>query len=109
MPHYLVQASYNNSAIQAFTQHPQDRVQVVRNMIEHFGGKLETFYFSMGDHDIVAIAELPNDVTATAMSLAVQTAGHLRHYATTKLLTEEEMMEAMTKSHGLHYPAPSRD
>jgi len=109
MARYLVQASYNNSAIQAFTQHPQDRTQAVKTIVEHFGGRLEAFYFSMGDHDVVAIAELPNDVTATAMSLAVQTAGHLRHYATTKLLTEEEMMEAMTMSHGLHYPAPSRD
>jgi uncharacterized protein with GYD domain len=77
--------------------------------MERLGGKLECFYFSMGEFDVAAIADLPDDVSAVAGALAVTGAGHLSEYHTTKLLTSEEMMAAMNKAHGMTYAAPSGD
>jgi uncharacterized protein with GYD domain len=109
MARYMIQATYNADARKAFVAHPQDRVAGVAALMERLGGKLECFYFSMGEFDVAAIAELPDDVSAVAGALAVTGAGHLSAYHTTKLLTGEEMTAAMTKAHGMTYAAPSDD
>ena len=109
MPRYMIQATYNADARKALVAQPQDRVAGVAALMERMGGKLESFYFSMGEFDIVAIAELPDDVSAVAGALVVTGAGHLVAYHTTKLLTGDEMMTAMSKAHGVAYAAPSGD
>jgi uncharacterized protein with GYD domain len=109
MPRYLIQATYNADARKALVAHPQDRVSGVSALMERMGGKVECFYFSMGEFDVVAIIDVPDDVSAVAGALAVTGAGHLARYHTTKLLTNEEMMSAMTKAHGVAYSAPSGD
>ena len=108
MPRYLVLASYNESGIAALAGHPQDRVEGVRKLIESHGGKLVSFDFSLGEHDVVAIVEAPDDVTAATLSLAVQKPAHLKHYTTTRLLSPEEMMQAMERASGTQYQAPRR-
>jgi uncharacterized protein with GYD domain len=109
MPRYLIQATYNADARKALVANPQDRSAGVAALMERLGGKLECFYFSMGEFDVAAIAELPDDVTAVAGAMAVTAAGHLTAYQTTKLLTSDEMMKAMTKAHDQTYAAPSGD
>jgi len=109
MAHYLIQATYTAEARKALTAHPEDRVRGVAALMERLGGKLETFYFAMGKYDVVAIAELPDDVAAAAAALTVTGAGHLGSYRTTKLMTNDEMMSAMQHAHDLSYAAPSGD
>ncbi len=109
MARYLIQATYNVEARKALVAHPQDRVAGVAALMERLGGKLECFYFSLGEFDIAAIAEVPDDVAAVTAALTVTGAGHLAAYQTTKLLTNDEMMSAMDKAHGIAYAAPSGD
>jgi uncharacterized protein with GYD domain len=109
MPRYLIQATYTADARKSLIAHPEDRVSGVAALMERLGGKLESFYFSLGEFDVAAIADLPDDVAAAAGALAVTGAGHLAAYRTTKLLTNDEMMAAMKKAHGLTYAAPSGD
>jgi uncharacterized protein with GYD domain len=109
MAHYLIQATYSAEARKALVANPQDRVAGVAALMEGMGGRLECFYFAMGEFDVVAIAELSDDVSAAAGALVVTGAGHLATYRTTKLLTNDEMMSAMHKAHGVAYAAPSGD
>ena len=108
MPRYLVLASYNESGKQALAGQPQDRVSGVRQLIEAHGGKLQSFDFGLGEHDVVAIYEAPDDVTAVTLSLAFQKPGHLRHFNTTRLISPEEMVQAMERASGTTYQAPRR-
>ena len=66
MPHYMIQAKYNQDQIKAMVDNPQDRAEAARKLIEGFGGKMECFYFTFADSDIVAIGELPDNETALA-------------------------------------------
>ncbi len=109
MARYLIQATYNAQARKALVAHPEDRISGVATLMERLGGRLESFYFAMGEFDVVAIADLPDDVSAAAGALVVTGAGHLAAYQTTKLLTGDEMMSALNKAHGLTYAAPSGD
>ena len=106
MPRYLVQASYTTAAAAAFAGNPRDRVAGVRALVEKMGGKLESMDYCLGDCDLVAIADLPDDVTAAAMALAVNAAGHMRSYKTTRLMSAEEFLAAQHKAHGAAYQAP---
>lgn len=109
MARYLVQATYNAEARKSFVAHPEDRLPGVVALMEKFGGKLESFYYSMGEFDVAAVAELPDDISAVAAALAITGAGHLANYHTTKLLTNDEMMSSMNKAHDLTYAGPSGD
>ena len=106
MPRYLVQASYTTAAAAAFVNNPQDRVAGVRALAQKVGGSLESMDYCLGDFDLVAVATLPDDLTAAAMALAVNSAGHIKSYKTTRLMSAEEFLSAQQKAHGVTYQAP---
>lgn len=108
MPRYLVQAAYTAEAAAAFVANPQDRVAGVRALAERLGGSLDSFDFALGDYDAVIIYSAPDDTTAAAVALAAISAGHLKAYKTTKLLSPEEFTAAQRKAHGINYQAPTR-
>jgi len=106
MPMYLVQASYSSQATAAMIKNPQDRAAAVKPMIERMGGKLHGLWLAFGEYDVVAIAELPDNVSATALSMAIGASGALGSYRTTPLLTMAEAMEAMKKAGAAGYQPP---
>ncbi len=53
------------------------------------------FYYCFGEYDGVAILDAPDDKTAAAVVLMTVTPGRVRSIKTTKLLTPEEMQEAV--------------
>jgi uncharacterized protein with GYD domain len=79
------------------------RRAVVQRLTEQAGGKLESFYFALGESDVYVIAELPDATTAAAVSVAVNAVGAAR-LRTIPLLTPEEM-DAATKK-GIDYRPP---
>lgn len=106
MSYYLIQASYTSQAIAAMVKNPQDRAAAVRPMIEKAGGKLHGLWFTFGDTDIVAIAEMPNNVSAAAISMAIGATGAMSSYRSTPLMTSGEAVEAMQKAAAVGYQAP---
>ncbi len=108
MPRYLIQASYNATAAAAFVSNPQDRVPGIRAAVEKLGGKLESFDFALGDYDVVGIGTFPDDGAAAALALAVNAAGHLKSYKTTRLMSADEFLAAQRKAHEIAYQAPKK-
>ena len=106
MPFYLVQASYSAPATAAMVKNPQDRAAAVGPMIERAGGKLHGLWLAFGEYDIVAIAEMPDNVSAAAMAMAIGSSGAMSAYKSTPLLTSAESVEAMTKAAGVGYQPP---
>ena len=98
MPHYMLQASYNQDQIKAMVDNPQDRAVAARKLMEGMGGKMECFYFTFGDSDIVAIGEFPDNETAVACAMAVAGSGTTSSYKTTVLVTPDQAVEAMKKA-----------
>ena len=83
MARYMVQFSYNSDTVSDLVKNPQDRAAVVRGLAERWGGKLEAYYFTFGDYDGVAIAEVPDNVTMAAISMAVTASGAFKAFKTT--------------------------
>jgi len=109
MPTYLVQASYRPEALRALIKKPEDRSEYVRKAVETLGGKLIGLWMSFGDQDVVSIMELPNNVSAAALALAIGAGGALKSSKTTPLLSIEESLAAMRKAAASGYsPIPRR-
>ena len=106
MPHYLVQASYSTETWAQMAKEPDDRETEVRALVEGVGGKLEAFYFAFGEVDVYAIAELPDNVTAGAIAIAVTSTGAMRSFSTVPLVTPAEAMQAMAKAGKVIYDRP---
>jgi len=108
MAKYLFQAAYTSEAWAAQLQHPQNRVEAIRPVIEGLGGRIESVYFAFGDYDMVGIVDMPNNVSMAAFSLAGAAGGALKTVKTTPLMTIEEGLEAMRKASGSGYRPPGR-
>lgn len=61
------------------------------------GGRLESLYFAFGDHDVYVIADLPDNESAAAVALTVNSAGGAA-VRTVVLLTPEEVDAAAKRS-----------
>ncbi len=98
MAFYLIKANYSTDAIKAMVNNPQDREVAARKAIEALGGTLHHFFFALGDADVIALIEVPDDKTVVAGSLIISASGNFSKYSTTKLMTSSEAMEAMSKA-----------
>jgi uncharacterized protein with GYD domain len=98
MARYLVQLTYTPEAWAALLQHPQDRMEAVRPLMERVGARFEgQLYFAFGEYDVVAIVDAPDNITAAALSLALTAGGAVKAIKTTPLMTIQEGIEAMRK------------
>ena len=79
------------------------RKAAIEKMLSAVGGKVESFYYAFGEHDVLTIVELPDDITAAAVALRVNAAGLVR-ISMTVLISAEEIDEASKKS--VNYRGP---
>ena len=103
MSNYLLQVAYTPDAWTAMVNNPQDRSKAIEGAVHQLGGKLERFWLSFGDYDIIGIVEMPDTVSAAAFSMAVTAGGACRNAKTTPLLTAQEGIEAMEKAANCGY------
>ena len=107
MPYYLFQAAYTPEAAATLLKNPQDRAQAIRPVVEGLGGKLVAFYLAFGEYDLVGLAEMPDNVSAAAFSMAAAAGGAVKGVKTTPLMTVQEGMEAARKAGRAGYRPPS--
>lgn len=94
MPKFLALASYTAEGVKAVAKAgASNRRDAIGAMYKKMGGKLEVYYYAFGDFDVVAIGEVPDNVTAAAMSLAINSSG-VAHTKTVVLMTPEEIDQA---------------
>jgi uncharacterized protein with GYD domain len=103
MPKYLIQASYIGDGVQGLRKEGGSaRRAVVEKACASLGGSLDAFYFSFGETDVVAIFDLPDNVTAAGLALLVAASGKV-DIKTTVLLSAEEV-DAAVKVGGDYSP-----
>ena len=104
MAKFLVSVTYTESGAKGLRKDGgTEREHVVRLAIEGLGGKLEALYFALGQDDVIVIADLPDAVSAAALSLAVAASG-AAHCRTTPLLSAADMDKAVSKNTAYRAP-----
>ena len=94
---YLVIVNYNAEGMKGvLAKGGSARREVATKLATDVGGTLESFYFAFGTDDAYVVLDLPDNVSAAAIGMAVG-AGGGASARTVVLLTPEEIDEAATK------------
>ena len=63
MPTYIMLANWTDQGAQKVKDSPR-RVDTARKALADMGGEFKGFYMTMGDYDLIAIYEAPDDAVA---------------------------------------------
>jgi uncharacterized protein with GYD domain len=106
MPKYLGVGRYTSEGLNGLTREGVLRRRAdIAKMIESAGGKLEALYFAFGDADFDIIADVPDNISAAALSVVANESG----FVTSKiivLLTADEMDQAIKKATTIFFLPP---
>ncbi|MFY9914931.1 MAG: GYD domain-containing protein [Nocardioidaceae bacterium] len=76
MPRYLFKATYTiEGAKGLLAEGGKARRDVIARAAESVGGRMETFDFAFGEHDVYLICEVPDHAAAAKVALTVKAAG----------------------------------
>lgn len=74
MPTYVTLWNYTQQGIENIEDSP-DRLDDAKDLLESLGGELKGFYLTMGEYDIVTVAEFPDDDAAAHAVLRIAQQG----------------------------------
>lgn len=98
MARYMYQVAYNEGGWGDLVKKPVDRVEAIRPVVRKLGGKIESAYFCFGEYDLIIIANMPDNASAAALSMAASAGGSVKAIKTTPLMTVREGIGAMRKA-----------
>jgi uncharacterized protein with GYD domain len=91
MPTYVALINWTDQGIAEYKDSP-DRANAFAKLLQKAGGKLRDIYWTVGPHDLVAIADAPDDETMTAALLQVGALGNVRT-TTLRAFTKREFSD----------------
>ena len=109
MAFYLVQISYRTKAWAALVRTPQNRLDIAGPVVKNLGGSIKCAFMTFGDYDSIAILNMPDNVTAASLSMALLASGVFKTIKTTPLMTWKDGVKAMKKAKKVAYQPPSDD
>lgn len=77
MPTYVSLWNFTQDGIANVEESP-DRLDEAKGLFEALGGELRDFYLTMGQYDVVIVAEFPNDEAASTANLTIAKGGTAR-------------------------------
>jgi uncharacterized protein with GYD domain len=73
------------------------RADAFTGLVQQHGGSVRTIYWTLGEYDLVAVTEAPDDETATAVALLLGSLGNVRT-VTLRAFAAEEMARIVAKT-----------
>lgn len=89
MPKYIVLVNWTDQGA-ANAKDTVSRLQAAKQLVESKGGKFDAFFWTLGPYDMVAVSDVPDDETGTAINLQLASTGNVRTL-TMRAFTEDEM------------------
>ncbi len=77
MPTYISMLHYTQQGISAIKNAPA-RIDAAKEAYRKAGGELKSIYLTLGQYDLVVIADMPNDEAVARMALALGAQGNIR-------------------------------
>ncbi len=95
MPQYVSLVKWTEQGVRNVKDAPK-RLQAARTAIQNTGGKLLWVGFTLGEYDAVLISEATDDLTVSAVTLALGSLGNVRT-TTIRAFTEAEFSQILAK------------
>src|SRR2546430_17041198 len=97
---YALQTAYAPVGWAALLKDPQNRIEAVKPVVQRLGGSVVDGWLTFGDHDGLVICQLPDNVSAPALSMAVSAGGGGRRGKTPPPRTLAEGVVALHNAKG---------
>lgn len=91
MTTYIVLLNWTEQGMKAIGESPR-RLDAAKALLQEMGGSFKAFYMTMGNYDMVAICEAPDDAVAARFALTLGSQGSVRSQ-TLKAFPEEAYRE----------------
>lgn len=98
MAKYAAIGGYTAEAWARMIENPGDRQAAAQKAAAAVGAKLDSYYWTFGEDDYIAIFDAPDDATAGAFAVALGSSGSLRNLRTIKLITPDEGKKLLEKA-----------
>ena len=99
MAKYLVIASYTAEGMKGIADKGGTaRREAVEKLVADLGGTVESFYFGFGEGDAYVTVDMPDNVSAAAVSIAVGASGMVQTRTVVLLTPAEIDRAAQTKA-----------
>lgn len=95
MTTYITLFKFTQQGIANVKESP-DRVKRAKAMLEQMGSRMIGAWWTMGEYDLIAITEGPDDQTAALATLAIVRAGNVTSVSL-KAFNEEEFAQIVAK------------
>jgi uncharacterized protein with GYD domain len=103
MPKYLMEISYTADGAKGLLKDGgSKRRAAAQSAMQSVGGNIEAMYYTFGDNDVIVIADIPDAVSAAAVSITLAASGAVRSKTTVLLGVEE--IDAAVKKQGTYTP-----
>jgi uncharacterized protein with GYD domain len=76
MPHYVTLVRYTQQGMSKIKESPS-RLDAAKKAAEAVGGKIHTWYLTMGQYDAVLISEFPSDEASAKFALSSGALGNI--------------------------------
>ncbi len=106
MAHYALQAAYTPLGWAALLKDPQHRLEAITPVVERLGGTVVNGWLMFGEYDLLVICELPDNVSAAALSMAISAGGAAKAVKIAPLMSFEDGLKAMAKARAAEYAPP---
>jgi uncharacterized protein with GYD domain len=104
MGKYLIRANYVGDGVKGLmTEGGSKRRDAAQAAAESVGGSMDCMYYAFGDTDVYGICDLPDDASATALSLLINASGKVA-VNLTPLMTAEDVDAAAAKTPAYRSP-----
>ncbi len=77
MATYIILGNFTEQGIRNVKDSPK-RAEAVKQLAKQAGITMKEIYWTLGQHDLVAIFDAPDDASMTALGLAIGAAGNVR-------------------------------
>ncbi len=98
MAKYAIFFTYSSDTWSRMVQNPGDRTAAVRQLAGAVGGSVESVHWMFGAHDGFVIADVPDSVSAAALSVAVGSTGSFKHLETHELFNQDQLGQMLTRA-----------
>lgn len=78
MPVYVSLVQFTEQGITTMKQQGMERSDAVQRNVESLGGRLLDAYYCLGEYDVVAILEFPNNNAAMKAAVLNSSLGHIK-------------------------------
>src|SRR4051794_19395548 len=90
MPIFITQGRYSRDAIKGMIANPEDRAEAAGRLFAAAGGKLLSYYVTLGEYDWLIVSEFPDAQAVSAAVLAAAASGGVTDEKTTLAMTTAE-------------------